>query len=156
MNDQLAIKKFITDNIDRHKQFALATVDEQGKPWTVCLNLTHDDQFNIIWKSVKTTEHSRHIQAHPDVAICIFSETDGVGDFGLYMKARAREVTDVDEIKRLIDIRFTQKGKPTPDVAEFQGDAPARLYYAEVTEAWVNDDRHLKQPVDLDFLRQQS
>jgi uncharacterized protein YhbP (UPF0306 family) len=153
MNNQEEIKKFITDNIGRHKQFALATVDEQGKPWAVCLNLAYDEKFNIIWKSLKTTEHSKHVSANPDVAICIFSETEGVGDFGLYLKAKAREVTDDEELRRLIDVRFTQKGKPAPDVSEFLGDSPARLYYAEVTEAWVNDDRHLKQVVDLEALR---
>lgn len=46
--NQKEIRKFVLDNLDRHKQFALGTVDETGKPWAVCLNLAYDDKFNII------------------------------------------------------------------------------------------------------------
>lgn len=153
MKTQEEVVQLVKDNIGRHKQFVLATVDEQGKPWAVCLNLCYDEQFNVIWKSVKDTEHSKHVRARPDVAICIFSETPELGDFGIYMKARAHEVSDEDEARRLIDLRFTKRGRPTPDVSHFLGDGPERLYYAEVTEAWINTDDHIKTPVDLIHLR---
>ncbi len=147
------MEQFVRDNLARHKQFALATVDETGKPWVVCLNLAYDEKFNFIWKSSKETEHSKHIAANPNVAICVFSETEEVGDFGFYTKALAHEVVDGEELVRLIDLRFTQAGKPTPELSEVSGDSLMRLYYAEIDEAWVNDNRHLKIAVNLDELR---
>lgn len=152
-NDPQAIAEFIRANISRHKHLVLATIDDEGKPWTVCVNLSYDERFNIVWKSAKAAEHSRHIEKRPDVAICIFSEDESVGDFGLYLKALAHEVTDPEELDRLIGVRFSSKGKPAPDPSELSGDSPVRLYCAEATEAWVNDNRHLKMLVDLDVLR---
>jgi uncharacterized protein YhbP (UPF0306 family) len=153
MKTQAEIKQFIVDNLDRHTLFALATIDEQGNPWVVCASLAYDEQFNVIWKSLKNTEHSKHIRARPAVSICIFSDTEAVGNFGLYMKARAREVTDPDELRRLLVVRAARQGKLALAASEFLGDSLARLYYAEATEAWVNSDSHTKQVVDLATLR---
>lgn len=147
------MEQFVRDNLGRHKQFALGTVDENGSPWTVCLNLAYDEKFNIVWKSSKQTDHSKHISTNPQVAICVFSEIEGVGDFGFYAKATAYEVTDEEELKRLVEIRFTRAGKQTPNITELSGNSPMRLYYAEIQEAWVNDNRHLKTPVNLEVLR---
>lgn len=153
MNNPEVIQ-FIKANIGRHKHFALGTVDEEGKPWVVCAALAYDDQFNVIWQSAKDAEHSKHLRASPDVAICIFSDDEEVGNFGIYMKARAREVADHDELNRLLSLRYAHVGKPVPEISQFLGDSPNRLYYAEVTEAWINDDSHVKKQVDLSQLRQ--
>ncbi|HTE21429.1 MAG TPA: pyridoxamine 5'-phosphate oxidase family protein [Candidatus Limnocylindria bacterium] len=153
MNQQ-EISQFIIDNLGRHKLFTLGTIDGQGNPWVVCLALAYDNQLNIIWQSLKNTEHSKHVRTHPDVAICICSDTPEVGDFGLYLKARAREVSDATELKRLLYVRFAAKASGTPDVSNYRGDAAARLYCAEVTKAWINDESHTKRAVDLNLLRQ--
>lgn len=150
---QEEIREFIKANIGRHGEFALGTVDENGNPWVVCLNLSYDENFNIIWKSVNFTQHSKYIQTNPNVGICVFSRTTEVGDFGLYAKAVAHEVADEAELRHVIDVRFTQKGEPTPDVSKFTGDSPVRLYVAEIKEAWVNDDSHKKYQIDLNILR---
>ena len=147
------MEQFVKDNLGRHKQFALATVDETGSPWVVCLNLAYDEKFNIIWKSSKETEHSRHITKNPYVSVCVFSETEDVGDFGFYAKAIAHEVTNDDELNKLIVARFTKANKPAPNISELSGDSPMRLYYAEIQEAWANDDRHLKVPINIGVLR---
>jgi len=108
---QKSIAAFILESLPRHKQFLLSTVDEQAKPWGVCLNLTIDKEMRIIWKSRKDTE-----------------------------------------LAQLIDIRFAKKGKVNPPINTFLGDAPDRIYCAELSEAWVNDDSHRKTSVDLAFL----
>jgi hypothetical protein len=46
--------QLIRDNLKWHKQFVLATVDDQNNPWAVCLDLTLDSYYNIIWLSDKT------------------------------------------------------------------------------------------------------
>lgn len=151
--NQTEIKEFINKNLGRHKEFTLATVDEQGEPWVVALNLCFDDQFDIIWHSERGTEHSKHLVERPVVAICIFSDFEDIGDFGLYAKAQAYEVTDREELAEKLKLRFEGKGKPVPSPIEYSGDSPHRLYCARITDAWINNQSHLKQKVDLELLR---
>ncbi len=150
-NDPKSVASFVLDNLPRHKQFALATVDSEGAPWCVCLNLSYDSDVNIIWKSLKDTQHSEHIKKNPQVSITVFSETEDVGDFGFYTKAVAHEVVDTNELKRLLEVRF--RGKTVPPVEDFLDESPLRIYVATIEAAWVNDDRHNKSEVDLLTLR---
>lgn len=150
-NNQESIAKFILDNLGRHGHFALATVGEDGKPWVVCVNLAVDDQVNFIWRSLTDTEHSKNVNSRPDVSVCVFSKTPETGDFGYYCKAVAHEVNNEEELKRLLAFRYA--GKEVPPTSEFLGDAPGRIYYAKVTEAYINDDRHIKSKVDLEVLK---
>jgi hypothetical protein len=152
-NDQQSVAKFVLDNLPRHKQFALSTVDTDGDPWVVCVNLSFDDSVNFIWLSQKNTEHSKNIITRSKVAICVFSEIEGVGEFGYYCLASAHEVKDEVELGKLLEIRFGQKGRPVPSLDSFLSSSPVRIYYGEVHAAWVNDDRHLKMPVNLDLLK---
>lgn len=152
-HDQATIAAFILENLPGHKQFALATADDEGTPWVVGINLTYDKDLRIIWLSRRDALHSRHLVKRPAVSICIFSENETRGDFGLYAYASAREVNDETEVARLIDMRFTQKDKPAPAPSELLGDSPVRLYVAELQKAWINDDSHVKRPVDLAVLR---
>lgn len=153
-NDPASIAAFVWRELPRHKQFALGTLDDDGRPWVVCLNLSFDNELNIFWKSLTDTEHSQHIVERPDVSICIFSENKAIGDYGLYTYATAREATDTSEIEHIIRHRY--KNKQHPSVSDFTGDASARLYIAKITQAWINDDRHIKSPIDLDVLRSTS
>lgn len=152
-NNQISVADFILSNLPTHKQFALSTIDDNNNPWVVCVNLSFDSSVNFIWKSEKSTEHSKYILHKPSVAICVFSDTEEVGGFGYYCKAIAHEVTDKNELNRLLDIRFAKKGKPVPPIYNFLGESPTRIYYADVKEAWVNDNRHLKVSVDLNVLK---
>lgn len=145
--------QFILDNLPRIKEFSLATIDEKGNPWVVALNLCYDEQLNIIWHSRKDTQHSRYIQANPNVAICIYDDFADIGDFGFYAKALAHEVTDQDELARLLEIRFTSKNKPVPPASEYSGDSPDRIYCAQLTEAWINDQSKDKMMVNLTAFR---
>lgn len=151
---QSAIANFVLENLPLHKQFALGTIDENKHPWVVCLNVAIDNEINIIWKSKIDTEHSKHIPRAPNVAICIFSESEKVGDFGFYAKALAHEVLDINELQRCLEVRYASKGKVIPPVTDFMPGAMYRMYSAKISEAWVNDDRHLKIKIDLQVLRE--
>ena len=151
--NQEEIAKFVLDNLPRHKQFALGTIDENGSPWVVCLNLAYDDKLNIIWKSKKDTEHSKHIATNKNVSICVYSNDEKVGDFGFYTKVVAHEVSDEKELEKCLDFRYKRKNKEIPPLSELLGDSDARIYIAEIREAWVSDNRHLKTKVDMKVLR---
>lgn len=150
-NDQESVARFVLENLSRHGHFAIATTNDDGTPWVVCVNLAYDDGVNFIWRSLKETEHSKNINARPEVAICVFSKTPEVGDFGYYCQATAHEVNDQEELKRLLAFRYA--GREVPPLADFLEDSPGRIYYANVTKAWINDDRHIKTLVDLEVLR---
>lgn len=152
-NDQQSVAEFILANLQAHKQFALGTTDETGRAWVVCLNLTLDKHLNFIWQSMRDAEHSKHVRRQPSVAICVFSETAERGDFGFYGRATARELTDPDELAAAIEARYNAKGLAAPPRTDFNLAAPARLYRAELQEAWITDDQHLKTAVDLTILR---
>ena len=148
LSDQKEIADFILKNLPRHKHFCLGTADEQNQPWVVCLNLTIDDELNIIWQSKRNTEHSRHIRTNPHVSICIFSQTEDVGDFGFYTKGIAQEVTDEKMLDRCLHFRYEKKGKAMPQASEFVGDSEYKIYMARITEAWVTDNRFVKNVVE--------
>jgi uncharacterized pyridoxamine 5'-phosphate oxidase family protein len=152
-SDPKIVATFILTQLAKQKHFTLGTVDAQGNPWIVCLNLAFDNDVNIIWKSNANTEHSKHILTHPEVAICVFSHDEEMGDFGLYIKAIADEVTDMDELTKCLQHRYTKVGKPAPDIKDFAAPALDRIYLARITHAWVNDSRHIKIPVDLETMR---
>lgn len=146
-------EEFVKNNLARHKLFTLGTSDTEGNPWVVCLNLSYDNNLNIIWKSDKSTVHSKNLSQNPNASICIFSDESGIGDFGFYSKAIAHEVVDEKELADCLNVRFRQKGKDVPSAKDFLGDSNFRIYVAEIKEAWVTDQSHTKNKLDLDNLR---
>ena len=148
-----AIAQFVLNNLTKHKQFALGTTDPEKGPWVVCLNLVFDNDLNFIWKSKTDTLHSNHLIYNSQVAICVFSESEDIGDFGFYAKATAHAVTNEKELKQCLQVRYAAQGKEMPPMNTFLASADQRIYIAEISEAWVNDDRHIKLPVNLQLLR---
>ncbi len=153
LNNQKSIANFIIQNLPRHQLMALATVDTSNIPWVVCVGLSHDSQMNIIWKSDRKSEHSKNISRNPEVSICIFSHEKEIGDFGFYIKAIAHEITDEEELISALKARYAKKGIPSPPHTDFLGNSSSRIYSAQIREAWVTDDRHLKISVNLDDLK---
>lgn len=151
--NQESIAQFVISQLQHHILFALGTINSEGHPWVVCLNLYFDPQGKIYWKSQRSTEHSKNIQRNPHVSVCVFSRTEERGDFGFYSYALAHEVDEEAELQKYFDLRYTKKGEEAPDSSAFLGESANRVYCAELTEAWVNDERHIKQLVDLDTLR---
>lgn len=151
--NQTEVAQFVARRLPHHSHFVLGTTDDTGEPWVVYLGLAFDDELNVIWLSKKNTEHSRHLREHSIVSIGIFSKTKDSGDFGLYCKATAQEVNDEEELKKLLPFYFAPRGKSVPGVTSFLGNGDTRAYKATITEAWVNDDSHVKTAVDLNELR---
>jgi uncharacterized protein YhbP (UPF0306 family) len=151
LNNKEDTSKFILENLEKHDLMALGTVDEKGKPWVVAVHFWMDKKLNLIWKSAKDTEHSKHIAQNPEVSICVFSHTADVGDFGFYTKAIAREVSDQDELAACLKIRDAKTGK-TSSLDEHLGDSNFRIYLAEIIEAWTTQDKN-KVKLDVEELR---
>lgn len=152
-NNQRDIAGFVSRCIARHNLIALATTNQDGTPWVVCVNLTMDNNLNFIWRSDKNAEHSQNIAKNSAVSICVFSQLPDIGDFGFYSQATAREISDHNKLVNAIDVKYQQKGLPVPPISDFVGESNLRLYSAQVTSAWVNDDQHIKTKIDLDVIK---
>lgn len=152
--NQSSVADFIVKNLARHELMALATTNTDGSPWVVCVNLSYDKELNLYWKSAVASEHSKHLVKNPSASICIFSHDQVIGDFGFYCNAIVHVVSDEAELQHAIDVKYKQKNLPIPPIADFLGDSTRRMYCAVITEAWINDDRHIKASVDLKVLKE--
>lgn len=137
----------------------LATVTADGKPWNSPVASIVDDDLNIFWFSDKEGQHSKNVRVNGEVFIVVYDSTVpwGQGE-GVYIQAKAYELSDPDEIR---SARRVKKGPDGDDPAEFMGDSVRRAYKAVPQRAWVNDDvtengkfiKDIRVEVPLDTLR---
>lgn len=102
-NDMNSKISFILDHIDNYIQVSLSTVDEKGKPWTVCVNKVLDDEFTLFWKSNKNANHSTHLQTNPHASILMYG-VHGEYDFAFYSKWVVSVVEERDQLEKVIEI----------------------------------------------------
>lgn len=106
----------------------VATAAKDGKPWNSPVKHEYDDRLNIYWFSDKEGQHSKNGRENENVFIVIYDSTvpEGEGE-GVYIEAKAQELSDPDEIRKA---RVIKKGpeKDAPD--NFMGDAVRRVYKA--------------------------
>ncbi len=116
----------------------IATASKNGKPWNSPVAHKYDDQLNIYWFSDKENQHSKNVRENEDVFIVIYDSTveEGKGE-GVYIKAKAVELTDPDEILYARRIKKGADYQGSPD--EFLGDASRRVYKAKPQILWMND-----------------
>ena len=126
--------------IDANRYMALGTVDETGHPWVSPVWFATEDYRSFHWVSSPDAKHSRHLDAHAEVAIAIYDSSVAVGGAqAVYMKGTATELTG-DELEEGLEIfdrvsrRDIDRGFDLDDVT---GSALFRLYRATVSEHWV-------------------
>ena len=113
----------VREYLSKAKYVTIAVIDEDGKPWAVPLAIQKYHDGKIEWFSKTDTVHSRAISRNPAIAMSIFTtKHDEQGEYGFYAKAVAR------------------KKLPLP--------TGLGLYEADIVEAWYNDERHNKKPID--------
>lgn len=139
---------FAREVIDRERFMTLATADEDGRPWASPVWFGHDGYREFVWVSHQEVQHSRNIEARPDIAIVIFDSKQTPGDGrAVYMAATAgRSEHGLDAFNR----RGREQGLREWTEADVSGDARLRLYCATVTE-WsvLREDRDIRIPVDV-------
>lgn len=116
------------------KYATIATASKDGKPWNTPVAHTIDDELNIYWVSDKDNQHSRNVRENEDVAIVIYDSTAPMGEGeGIYIEAKAAELTSPEEILRMRRIKKGADYQPQP--GEFLGDTTRRVYKAIPTRA---------------------
>ena len=142
------------DNITKAKEIiskiiyiTIASSSKDGQPWNSPVYSAFDNQYNFYWASWKENQHSKNIAENPNVFIVIYDSTvpQGTGE-GVYIKAKAYELSDEEEIKLALATLYTRKNqnpqKRSPK--EFRGDYPRRVYKAVPEKFWVNDDGEVR------------
>jgi hypothetical protein len=117
----------------------IATADKNGQPWNSPVRHVYDKDLNIYWFSDKGGQHSKNVRENNNVFIVIYDSTVPEGDGeGVYIQAKAYEITDPEEITHARRIKKgTDYNRPADD---FLGDAVRRVYKAIPERVWMNAD----------------
>ncbi len=76
---------------------SLATVNDDGSPWSTPLHMAFTDE-QVIWLSPADTQHSRNIERDPRVSIALWSKDELPNVKGIYVQTTAERVNGVAEV----------------------------------------------------------
>jgi nitroimidazol reductase NimA-like FMN-containing flavoprotein (pyridoxamine 5'-phosphate oxidase superfamily) len=138
------LNKKAEEIISKILYITIATSSKDGKPWNTPVYSAFDDKFNFFWTSWKESQHSKNIQENNNVFLVIYDSTapEGTGE-GVYIQAKAYELSDPEEIKQSLAYLYTRK-EQAPDKRkpeEFLGNFPRRVYKAVPEKVWINEDK---------------
>ncbi len=127
----------------------ISSVTPEGDPWISPVWSVYDNEYNFYWTSFPDSQHSKNIEHKNNIRFVIYDSTVQSGGWGLYAEAQAFEITDQDELEKVLSI-FYKKNKSTPrPLEDFFGDKPRRMYKAVVEKFWVNDYDKNRIPADF-------
>lgn len=136
--------------LDEIPYATIATVNDAGEPWNTPVFCAHDG-FTIYWSSHPDSVHSKNIAANGRAFLAIYNSKAGEGEgLGVYIQAKVHVVDDEQEIRRVLDLLGTRRGKPFLHVEKFMNNGLQRIYVAEPLEAWTNG---AERDEDGDFIR---
>ena len=125
--------------IEKIRYITLATVTPDGEPWNSPVFSAHDEQYNFYWASWKENQHSKNICANGKVFLVIYDSQapEGTGE-GVYIQARAVELSDEKEIAHAAKHLWGRKNKAPRQPYELLGEYPRRMYKAIPEKIWMN------------------
>jgi pyridoxine/pyridoxamine 5'-phosphate oxidase len=133
--------------VDDVAYMTLATVGTDGEPWASPVWFAHSAYSDFLWISRPESRHSQNIAVHPRVAIVIFdSRTPIDTGRGVYIEAEAEEVTEENEIERVMAIfseRSVAQGGAAYTAADVRAPSRLRPYRATALKIYlgINDRR---------------
>ena len=117
--------------IEKIDYVTIASVSENGDPWNAPVFSAYDKDYNFYWGTHKESQKARNIKANGKVFLVIYDSTvpSGTGE-GVYVKAKAKQLTDPDEVKQAFDLLKTRHDAPFWEFEAVQGGAdPTLLRY---------------------------
>ena len=95
----------------------IATVNEDGSPWSSPLHMVTDGEY-VYWFSKETTTHSQNIARDNRVSISLVSSDMSKGPKGVYVNGRAEVLSGDDDIRaRRVAIKRLGSLPPVFDTA---------------------------------------
>jgi general stress protein 26 len=129
------------DIIEKVPYMAIASVDEAGMPWNAPVFTAYDQSYNFYWGTYINSQKSKNIRNNGHVFLVLYDSTAPAGEGeGVYIKARASELTDQKEIELAHTLLTTRHAAPYWKIEEVQGTAPIRLYKAVPEKVWLNGE----------------
>ncbi|HEX7963296.1 MAG TPA: pyridoxamine 5'-phosphate oxidase family protein [Candidatus Saccharimonadales bacterium] len=130
-------KRLIEQNI----YAAIATADSAGRPWNSPVFVVYDDELNFYWASGVKSQHSQNIHENSHIFLVLFDSTVewGKGE-GVYIQARAKELTNLADITKACKLRYQRQPKANQSPSDFTGVLPRRVYRAVPEHIWINGD----------------
>lgn len=138
------LNKLAKKIIEKILYITIASVTPEGLPWNSPVYLAYDKNYNFYWASWKDNQHSKNIRNNPNVYIVIYDSTvpEGTGQ-GVYIQAKAYELTSLKEIAKALLLLYSRKGKNPRKVIEFLKRYPRRIYKAVPEKFWINVDAEI-------------
>lgn len=133
----------------------LATATNDGIPWNTPVYAAFEGAYTFFWVSAKYARHSQNIRANPRIAMVVYDSTvpPGTGK-GVYMEARAYELTDEQECREALACLQSRGWEHPPSVDMVFGSTLRGVYKAIPENIWISaDDEHgLDGRVEIDML----
>jgi len=138
----------------------ISTATKDGKPWNTPVYFAFDANYTFFWVSDQNGQHSKNIKENENVFLVIYDSTapEGTGE-GVYIQAKAYELTDENEILQALKIVDKRVGKTKEGIAcKFLGEYPRRMYKAVPEKFWVNDNgevngNYIDIRIEVDLLK---
>lgn len=155
----MSLNQRARDIINHNEYLTLATIDEDGKPWTCILAYSFDTDYSFYFVSLPTANHSKHLVQNPTISFTVFdSHQDfgkGVGVQGVGVVAEAPK----DETETISTIYFSRSYPYGNIHNEFMDglkkllhDGTYRFYKLTPTHVWINDpDADTDRRVEVDL-----
>lgn len=137
----------------------IATATSEGKPWISPVFFAIDEKHSIYWVSNKNALHSNLIRKNPQIAIVVFNSQalEGDGD-GVYIDARAEELSDMVDLETAIEIynqRSTKEEFRIGSLEEVTDKGEWRIYKAtpikieKLTQGEYVNGQYVEKKVDV-------
>jgi nitroimidazol reductase NimA-like FMN-containing flavoprotein (pyridoxamine 5'-phosphate oxidase superfamily) len=122
----------------------LATSSPDGHPWNTPVYAAFDKTYTFFWVSAKYARHSQNIRANPHIAAVVYDSTvsPNTGK-GVYIEARAYELTDEQECKEALACLRRRGWEYPPSLDMVIGATLRGVYKAVPEKIWISaDDEH--------------
>ena len=146
------------DIIRKILYITIATSNSKGEPWNSPVYSAFDKDYNFYWASWKESQHSKNIKENSQIFIVIYDSTvpEGTGE-GVYIKAKAYELSDIKEISHALSCLDGRVNKKSHSPQDFLGNMPRRVYKAIPEKVWTNTDgdingKYVDKRVEIDLI----
>lgn len=76
---------------------SLATINEDGSPWSTPLHVAVGDEV-VVWLTSEKTQHGQNMERDDRVSIALWSSTEVENVKGVYIQSRAQKVAGAQEV----------------------------------------------------------
>ena len=140
------LNKLAQKIISQNEYLTLATMNDEGKPWTCILAYCFDKDYSFYFVSLPTSQHARHFTKNNGVAFSIFDSHQEFGTgVGLQIEAEAMEVhsTMGNEVEKLYFSRVYPYGTINNGFVKglrvLLKNGTYKFYKLTPRDIWIND-----------------